>query len=233
MATQTPTFHVDDRALREHVANHLRHLIFSGRLRGGDKINQDGMAGELGISKIPVREALLLLEAQGLVVNIPRRGAYVQELTDQDILDHYRAFGLLSGMATERAAAQLSQPDRDALHRNVQQFETTTSVAALESLNLEFHRTILRAGRSNLLSSMLVSLGRTLPGEIFYGREHGEWAQSASKDHREILEALELRDGNAAADAMTRHLVHGGEHAVARLRELGALAPETDGGKRL
>lgn len=228
MATDTPTFHVDDRALREHVANHLRHLIFSGRVRGGDKVNQDATAAELGISKIPVREALLLLEAQGLVVNIPRRGAFVQHLSDQDILDHYRAFGLLSGMATERAATQLSKGDRDALARNLQQFEKSTSVADLEALNLEFHRTILRAGRSNLLSSMLVSLGRTLPGEIFYGREHGKWVRSALEDHREILDALARQDGRAAAEAMTQHLVHGGQHAVVQLRELGALADATE-----
>lgn len=209
--------------LREKVADHLRDMILAGRLHGGQRINQEQTAVELGVSKLPVREALLLLEAQGLVINHPRRGAFVQELTGADILDHYSAYGLLSGIAAERAATALTETQRRRLQENLKEFENSKSSSKSEELNLEFHQIILRAGRSNLLASLLGGLGRTLPAEIFYGKKQRGWMWSALQEHRDILDAIMRRDGTAAAEAMARHLRHGGEYAVDQLRKSGAL----------
>ena len=221
--TSPEAFAIDNGSLRDKVADHVRHLIFSGRLRGGDKINQEQMAASLGLSKLPVREGLILLEAQGLVVNVPRRGGFVQILTEEDILDHYRAYGALCGIAAERAVEVLSKGDLEGLKRNLRSFEDDQVPSKLAALNLDFHRVIFRAGCSNLLAAMLSTLGKTLPEEIFYGREHGDWLASAVREHRAILNALIRGDGKAAAGAMADHLRHGGQYAVDLLRQRGSI----------
>lgn len=210
--------------MRDRVSDYLRREIFSGRLRGGDKIDPDAVADVLGVSKLPVREGLLLLESQGLVRNVPRRGAFVQVLSERDIVDHFRALGMLSGLAAERTASSLSNTDRETLLRNVADFSVATDERELARLNFEFHRVVLQAGSSNLLSSILAVLGRTLPNELFYGEEHRDWAAAAVTEHRRILDALIAGDGRAAATAMMEHLEHGGSYAVEQLEVSGALS---------
>jgi hypothetical protein len=87
------------RNLREDVADRLRNDILTGRLTPGKRIDQDQLAAELGVSQLPVREALIQLDQEGLVETIARRGSYVPQLTPEDIADQYRIFGLVSGLA--------------------------------------------------------------------------------------------------------------------------------------
>ena len=101
-------------SLKELAAAEIRQRIFSGALRPGSKVDQDAIAADLGMSKLPIREALITLDSEGLVRNIPRRGAFVAPLTRDDIRDHYHIFGTVVGIAAERAAEHL---DDDELQR--------------------------------------------------------------------------------------------------------------------
>jgi DNA-binding GntR family transcriptional regulator len=76
--------------LKHAVASLIRERIFSGGLRPGSRVDQDALAEAFGVSTMPVREALISLEAEALVVNVPRRGSYVADLTRDDVRDHYR-----------------------------------------------------------------------------------------------------------------------------------------------
>src|SRR5271155_5581707 len=90
----------------EHIASHVRGLIFEGALRPGMRVPQDAIAQELGVSRIPVREALIMLEREGWVTIEMHRGAFINTLDRQSVVDHYDLFGLVYGFAAQRALAR-------------------------------------------------------------------------------------------------------------------------------
>ena len=85
------------------VADHIRRLIFEGRLRQGDHLRQDEIAAELGVSRIPVREAVIALDREGWLTIEPHRGAFVHALDEGAVRDHYEVFGVIYGMTARRA----------------------------------------------------------------------------------------------------------------------------------
>lgn len=212
--------------LKETVATHLRSLIFSGELRPGGKIDQDQLAADLGVSKLPVREALITLESEALIENVPRRGAFVARLSETDVRDHYIVFGMASGLAAERAATRLTDAELDRLAQVAAAMEQSTSPEEQEELNFTFHRIINVRGGSRRLRSVLRLLGKSIPTRFFVSQPG--WADIAHGDHRAILEALQARDPALARAAAERHLRDSADHAVRILAERGFWADESD-----
>jgi DNA-binding GntR family transcriptional regulator len=205
--------------LKEAVAAHVRDRILAGELRPGSKIDQDALAESLGVSKLPVREALLQMESEGLVRNIARRGAFVAELEPDDVRDHYYIFGLVSGLAAERAAERLTEDELDELGALVDEMDEVTDPERLETLNFEFHQLINRAGGSGRQLAILRILAASLPARFYSFTE--AWPAEARRHHHEILASLRRRDAAAARYATVDHLRAGGEIAVEMLRERG------------
>lgn len=205
--------------LRDYVAGYLRELIFSGQLQPGDKIDQDEVAKELELSKLPVREALIQLGEEGLLNNIARRGSFVAALTPTDIRDHYRIYALVSGIAAERAAGNLNDEELDTLTRILDELESTQDEVQQEQLNYEFHRRINRAADSIRLHSAIQTLSRTMPSG-FYEYATG-WSDLAAEQHRRVMRALQKRDAEAAGAAMVEHLTAGADYAVDLLQSRG------------
>ena len=87
----------------QYIASYIRRLIFEGELRAGMRVPQDAIASDLGVSRIPVREALIVLEREGWVTNEMHRGAFISALDEQAVHDHYELFGLIYGFAAKRA----------------------------------------------------------------------------------------------------------------------------------
>ena len=207
------------RNLSDAVADHIREGILAGRLRPGARIDQDAIAEELGVSRLPVREALITLDQEGLIENIPRRGAYVQRLERDDILDHYQLFGQVAGLSAARAVARL---DDEGLRRLVLLHETlgaTKDLVEQERLNFEFHRTINKACGSKRIDSMLRLLTRSLPMPYF--EFVPEWLDDAQRQHQDIVDAFQRRDPMAAQRAMEQHLNASARHAVDVLERMG------------
>ena len=205
--------------LKEAVAAHVREQILAGELRPGSKIDQDALAESLGVSKLPVREALLQMEGEGLVRNIARRGSFVAELQPDDVRDHYYIFGLVSGLAAERAAERLTDAELEALEALVAEMDEVADPERQETLNFEFHQLINRAGGSGRQLAILRILASSLPARFYSFAE--EWPAKARKHHHEILAALRRRDARAARYATVDHLRAGGEVAVEMLQERG------------
>lgn len=210
---------VRTRNLKDAVANDLRERIFSGELHPGDKIDQDALAEALGVSKLPVREALISLEAEALVRNVPRRGAFVADLTPDDVRDHYHIYGIISAAAAERAAERLSDAQLDTIDDIVEEMSTTRDAARLEDLNHELHRLINQVGGSERLRSVLRLLAGSIPARFYEFTPN--WAETAHRDHLRIAAALRARDAAAASTAMAEHLRQGGDAAVALLERIG------------
>jgi DNA-binding GntR family transcriptional regulator len=205
--------------LKDVAASYLRDRIFAGRLKPGAKIDQDLLAAELGCSRLPVREAIITLAAEGLVDNIPRRGAFVAQLTQDDVLDHYIVFGTLSGLAAERAATSLSDEDLDRLEQINEKIKVSDDPEEQEELNFRFHQVINRAGASHRLTAVISLLATSMPSRFF--EFTSGWGERASIEHAQIVEALRAHQPAVARDAVAGHLRSGGERAVEMLSASG------------
>ncbi|GAA4552989.1 GntR family transcriptional regulator [Amycolatopsis samaneae] len=201
------------------AAQEIRRRIFAGELRPGAKIDQDELAEALGISKLPVREALIVLGHEGIVEHVARRGAFVAELTRDDVRDQYRVFGLVSGLAAERAAVNLPPESLRSLADLVERAGAGADPVEQERLNFEFHRLINHGSGSRRLTSILGLLVRTV-SHGFY-EAHEDWPGKAGEDHRRILDALAARSGPQARAAVEDHFADGAERAVALLEAQG------------
>ena len=206
-------------SLKESAADYLREQILTGRLVPGTKIDQDDVSEALGISRLPVREALIELANEGLVDAVPRRGAFVARLERADIVDHYRIFGLVAGLAASRAATSLTDAQLAELRGIHEAFVAATDADAQAEWNHEFHKRINQAGGSRRLVSVLALLSRSLP--VRYFEFVPGWAASSGRHHERILAALEQRDAHEAQRMMEHHVSESGELAVAILQEMG------------
>ncbi|GEM29602.1 putative GntR transcriptional regulatory protein [Nocardia neocaledoniensis NBRC 108232] len=205
-------------SLKTTAVQEIRRRIFAGELRPGDKIDQDEIADALGISKLPVREALIALELESIVDMPPRRGAFVAPMTRDDVRDHYWLLGVVSGLAAARAAERIAASSLDALGRILDRMVTASS-RDRETLNFEFHRMINRASGSRRLLTELKVLGSAGPHGFY--ETHDDWSETADRDHREILAALRVRDADTARTVTEKHFLHGGDRAVHMLETRG------------
>lgn len=205
--------------LMREAARYIRDQILAGELKPGQKIDQDAVASALRISRLPVRESLIVLQADGLVENIPRRGAFVARLAPEDIHDHYEAYGLLSGLAAGRAAHLMDEAAFDRLQDLIDRLGASTDSEEQDRLNFQFHREINRAGQSRRLLAVLRTLSASMPTHFF--GQNCEFQSHAAKEHQEILGALRAHNGKAAADALAAHFRNVGNQAVEMLRSTG------------
>jgi len=210
--------------LADEVASHLRQAILSGRLRAGSRIDQDAIADELGMSRLPVREALIALDREGLVTTIARKGAYVARIDREDIIDHYQIFGQVAGLAAARAVARLDEAGIALLTDLHERMSRARSLADQQRLNHEFHRTINLAAGSARITAMLHLLHASLP--MPYADFPAEWLDEANRQHRDIVDAVRRRDTLATQRAMEQHINASARHAIEVLEGLGFFEDE-------
>jgi DNA-binding GntR family transcriptional regulator len=206
-------------SLKDAAAAYLREQILTGKLRPGTKIDQDEISEALGMSRLPVREALIELAHESLIDAVPRRGAFVARLDRTDIIDHYRIFGLIAGLAGSRAATSLSEEQLVQLRRIHESFVAASDPGKQAYWNHEFHKLINQAGGSRRLVSVVALLSRSLP--VRYFEFAPNWAELSAGHHARILSALEARDAHEAQRLMEHHVTESGDLAVEILQEMG------------
>lgn len=205
--------------LMEVAADHLRSQITAGVLRPGEKIDQDEVASVLGVSRLPVREAIIRLQSEGLVKGVPRRGALVQRLTPDDIHDAYALYGSASAIAAERAARVAEPSDIERLQGLARRMDEETDPRELDRLNHALHRKINTVGGSTRLRAVLRMLSAGLSSSYFF--DDPAWVRQARKDHDVIIRAIADGDPDAAKASMESHLDAIGDHAVRELQQRG------------
>jgi DNA-binding GntR family transcriptional regulator len=212
-------------SLKDAAAAYLREQILTGKLRPGAKVDQDEISEALGMSRVPVREALIELAQESLIDAVPRRGAFVARLERPDVIDHYRIFGLIAGLAGSRAAGSLTDAQLVELRRMHAAFIAATEPEEKAYWNHEFHKTINLAGGSRRLASVLRLLSRSLP--VRYFEFVPQWADISARHHARILDALEARDAHEAQRMLEHHVAESGDLAVEILQEMGYWERET------
>jgi DNA-binding GntR family transcriptional regulator len=197
------------------VSEEIRAMILGGRVKPGERLVEESLSGELGVSRVPVREALLALSAQGLVHIEPRRGATVAAVTPKIVAELVEVRALLEGL-NARLAAQRHDPEivaelRDTLRRGNAAAQSATR-EELANLNAEFHERLAEASRNSVLSDVMRGLReRTSLAFAINGRTRAreDWAE-----HAGILAAVIAGDSELAALLANRH-VHNAAAAFA------------------
>jgi DNA-binding GntR family transcriptional regulator len=170
------------------VTEHVRRLIFAGSLRPGDRIPLDALAEELGVSRLPVREALLGLARDGLVVMAPHQGAYVGPFDEDVVRDHFEIVGLVQGLAAVRVAARRDPALLARLEDVAERLDATADAQAAADLAVEFQRLVNTGGGSARQRSVLRALARMLPRGFFAGVAGS--ARSGREGTRRVLDAI-------------------------------------------
>jgi DNA-binding GntR family transcriptional regulator len=205
----------------------IRSAIVDGRLHPGQRLKEEELARELGISRTPVREALLMLQAEGLVDASPNRGAKVRTHTAGDLDDLYQLRALLEGHAARRAAGRLTDEALASLHESCRRFEALldtheTDLRELVKENVVFHDTILEGAGSARLAAMVrnvIELPLVYRSYIWYSPEQ---QRISGHYHVQIARALDARDAERAEIIMKEHIFEARDHLVAHVRELEA-----------
>jgi DNA-binding GntR family transcriptional regulator len=202
------------RALYQEVAELLRQRIFSRALPPGSWIDEMKIAEEYGISRTPLREALKVLAAEGLVTMKVRRGAYVTEMSDQDLADVYHLLSLLES----DAAGDVASNATDGQINELQTLHDELEAAAGEhdrffELNEQFHMRLLEIAGNRWRNQMVLDLRKVMKlnrhNSLFKsGRIH-----ESLREHRDIMRSLAQRDAKATVRKMQSHFQNGLEAA--------------------
>lgn len=218
--------------LGDEVTKYLRDALWSGLFATGTRMNLEELAIQLGVSTMPVREALQTLATEGLLESHPRRGFWVAPLRGNDVSDVFRVHAFVAGLLAEEAARSISDADLEHLGAIDDKMQTLASSRKrgpqgsreFEELNYAFHRLINHASDSPRLRWFLRACERNVPRR-FYGAIPG-YLETAVADHPGIIEALERRDTAEARLSMEQHVARVGARILdnlARSAELGAM----------
>lgn len=180
--------------------------IRNGSLLPGARLRETELADRLGISRTPVREAIRQLEADGLVVHLPRQGATIRSLDHAEVVELYEMRSVLEGTAARLAARAASDIELAELQALNTELAAAPAGAQARELNRQFHRMLLEAARNRFLLKSMNGLQKTLLilGPTTLGDPSR--AHSAVAEHSAVLTALQSRDGAAAELAMRRHV---------------------------
>ena len=203
------------KALYEEVAEQLRQRIFRRELEPGSWIDELKIAEEFGISRTPLREALKVLAAEGLVTMKVRRGAYVTEMSEKDLRDVYHLLSLLESAA----AGVVAERATDAQVKTLQDLHAELEAAAGErerffAVNERFHMLLLELSDNRWRSQMVADLRKVMK----LNRHNSLFKQGRIEDslneHRAILAAMVARDAQKTVKAMQAHFAQGLEAAT-------------------
>ncbi len=202
-----PTMEIPRRQLPDLVAESLREMIMSGALRPGEHLRMRPLAERFDVSVIPVRDALRLLAAEGLVELRPHRGAIVTRLSIADLEEIFLARLPLEQLAAFHALSRFDTADLRRLRRVEGQMERTSDPRRWLELNREFHLTMYgRAGYPRIMRIVEGLWDLVEPYLLLFMRDR-EAVRSAEREHRGMLAAIEEHDAEALAALITRHLM--------------------------
>lgn len=223
----------------------IREAIVEGRYAPGQRLVEQRLASDLVLSRTPVREALLRLEAEGLVISEKHRGAIVRPVTAQEIEDLYALRARLESLAAECAARRRTASDVAELDEAVHAFdeavpaavaaESTTDLGGTRELtraNGRFHDGVLRAARSDRLTRVLagsVDVPLVFQALRQFGRPQLE---RSALFHALIRDAIVAREPDRAGRLMTEHVLQGRDALLAGLNEQGGVAALFEGSAR-
>ena len=208
-------------ALHEQVANRLRQMLVENRLAPGAKLNERELCEVLNVSRTPLREAIKMLAAEGLVELLPNRGAIALQLTEADVLNTFEVMAGLEGQSGELAATRITEAELAeirAQHFEMMAAYTRRDLPAYYRLNAAIHNAINTAARNPVLSVTYRQVNARLQALRFKSNQDEEKWSRAVREHEQMIEALGAHDASAMRAVLVAHLNHKRDVVIEQLR---------------
>jgi len=200
--------------LREKILETIREAILKGNLKPGEKVAEPELAERFGISRTPIREAFRQLESEGYLTVIPRKGAVVAALSEQDVQEYYAIKSILEGYAAELAADKLSEKELEkleAINERLKKLATEGDVKSFYRVHNEFHDLFLKASGNSKLVELIQQLGMKF-NRLRMASLSVEGRMNISvAEHDKLLEAFRRHDGSTAENLVKKTAAIGGK----------------------
>jgi len=200
--------------LREKILETIRDAILKGHLKPGEKVAEPELAERFGISRTPIREAFRQLESEGYLTVIPRKGAVVAALSEQDVQEYYAIKSILEGYAAELAADRLSGKELlklEAINDRLKRLAAEGDVKAFYRVHNEFHDLFLKAAGNTKLYELIKQLGMKF-NRLRMASLSVEGRMNISvSEHDKLLEAFRTHDGSLAENLVKKTAAIGGK----------------------
>ena len=219
-------------ALHDQVAARLRTMLVEGQIAPGAKLNERELCEQLRVSRTPLREAIKLLAAEGLVDLLPNRGAVAVKLTEADVLNTFEVLAMLEGMSGELAAQRISDGELAevrALHYEMMACFARRDLSGYYRINARIHAAINDAAKNPVLTSTYRSINARVQSLRFRTNQNEAKWKSAVAEHERMLEALTARDAAALRKVLVEHLLRKRD-TVLELMRSGDIYPRLQAG---
>ena len=216
-------------ALHEQVAHRLRQMLVENRIPPGAKLNERELSDELHVSRTPLREAIKMLAAEGLVELLPNRGAIAVELTQTDVFNTFEVMAGLEAQSGELAAQRITPAELaeiKAMHYEMLAAYTRHDLPGYYRLNANIHNAINTAAKNPVLTSTYNQVNARLQALRFRSNQDGSKWKAAVTEHEQIISALSARDSVAIRAVLMAHLINKRDVVIHQLRA-AQLAAET------
>lgn len=208
--------------LRDVVFHTLREAILKGELKPGERLMELQLAAKLGVSRTPIREAIRMLEQEGLAVTVPRKGAEVARMTEKDMEDVLVVRAALDGLAVELACDNITAEQLGQLQNAERRFGSCIKNGDLKKIaeaDVEFHEVIYRATGNARLVTMLSNLREQMYRyRVEYLKDSDNYPELL-REHQAIVEGISKRDKKHVAEVMRSHVYNQAEAIKNMIRE--------------
>ncbi len=212
--------------LRDIVFETLREAIINQTLKPGERLMEIQLADEMGVSRTPVREAIRKLELEGLVVMVPRKGAYVAGISMKDIHEVYELRSALEALAASLAAARITDEELEKMERQVlKEAEETelNNLSGIVAIDTTFHDLLYQAAHNQRLVQFINILQEQLQRFRAASLSKPGRSKTALDEHKKIVEALGERDARLAAKLATEHIENAENAMIFAMDKEGSL----------
>ena len=207
--------------LHEQVAHRLRQMLVENRIPPGAKLNERELSDELNVSRTPLREAIKMLAAEGLVELLPNRGAIAVDLTEDDVLNTFEVMAGLEAQSGELAAQRITDAELaeiKAMHYEMMAAYTRRDLPAYYRLNAAIHSAINMAAKNPVLTLTYSQVNARLQALRFRSNQDGEKWKAAVKEHEQMINALTCRDAVAMRAVLMSHLINKRDVVIEQIR---------------
>jgi DNA-binding GntR family transcriptional regulator len=211
--------------LHEQVADRLRPMLVEGHIAPGAKLNERELAAVLRVSRTPLREAIKMLAAEGLVELVPNRGAMAVSLSEADVRNTFEVMAGLEALSGELAAQRITEEELAAirsLQADMMAAYAQRDLPSYYRLNGLIHGAMNAAAKNPVLTSMYRQLNARLQALRYRSNlDEAKWKRAA-QEHGQMIEALAARDGAAMRRLLLAHLQQKSAVVLKRVREAAA-----------
>lgn len=214
---------IDRQGLSSVVTARLREMIVEGRFMPGTRLNERVLCEQLLVSRTPLREAFKTLEVEGLINILPNRGAIVAQLSVEDVKQTFEVMAALEGLSGKLACDRITDEEVAEIrevHEKMLAAHARRDLPAYYPLNHTIHDRINAAARNAVLTATYLQINARIQNIRFRSNFDQDKWNLAVKEHCEMLEALEKRDGDTLQAVLQRHLFHKLDSVLANFQEM-------------